>query len=137
MKDYLIPTSFLTVKYNGEAYPGSKVVIGFKNGANCQHFIYEIYRFNGLEIPEFRSSEMWEDTEYTVKVTKLQPLDILLFNPTENAWGAHFGMYLGNEKVIHLSKAIGYPVIWDLKKFAKLKKYKILIGAKRLKVLIK
>lgn len=83
MSNYVIPATFLAVKYNGEAYPGSKLAIGFKNGANCQHFIYEIYRYNDLEISNFRSSDIWEDTEYTVKVTEFQPLDILLFSPTE------------------------------------------------------
>lgn len=135
MTQYVIPTNFLIVKYNGKAYPGSKHADGFKNGANCQHFIYEIYRYNKLVIPNFRSSEIWDDTVHTVRVNKLQPLDILLFNNTEKSWGAHFGLYLGDNKILHLSKAIGYPVIWDFKKFAKLKKYKIYLGAKRLKAL--
>lgn len=48
--------------------------------------------------------------------------------------GAHMGIYLGNNKILHLSKEIGYPTIWDFKDFKKRSKYKMFIGAKRVKV---
>ena len=63
----------------------------------------------------------------------LRPLDLLLFNRTENPWGAHVALYLGEDRAIHLSKKQSEPVIWALARFPELAEYQILIGAKRLR----
>ena len=89
-------------------------------------------RHFGRAISDFRSSTLWEDTRETVRVTGvLQPLDLLLFNPTADPYGAHIGVWLGEGRVIHLSKRVGIPVVWPLERFARERGYEILIGAKR------
>lgn len=133
MKEISIPLSFFNSYYDGSKYPGSPKCRGIQKGANCQYFAYELLRYFGLKIPDFRSSNLWEDTSTTKKVQRLQPLDILLFNTVNKSYGAHVGIYLGNDKVIHLSKGVGYPTVWDIKDFKKRDKYKVCIGAKRIK----
>lgn len=49
----------------------------FTQGANCQLFAYEFLRYHGLEIPDFRSSELWGDQEYTCITVTLKPLDLI------------------------------------------------------------
>lgn len=83
---------------------------------------------------KFRSSDLWEDTLYTKKVKVPKPLDILMFNGNNDAYGAHLGLYLENDRILHLSKEVGYPTIWNLADFKKHKKYKNLIGIKRPKL---
>lgn len=126
-----IPDYFFEVKYNGSHYPGAEATNGLEGGANCQVFAYEILSHFGIQIPDFRSSELWEDTDFTKKVVGLEPLDILLWNKEKEAWGAHVGLYLGDNLAIHLSKSNEYPVIWTLEKFLEQDLYQVFIGAKR------
>ena len=126
-----IPPRFFEVTYKGAHYPGSPKVNGLEGGANCQVFAYELLRHHGVTVPDLRSSDLWEDTQFTTQVTDLQPLDILLWNKTDNPWGAHVGVYLGENKVIHLSKANHTAVIWTLEEFLKQPAYTVFIGAKR------
>jgi murein DD-endopeptidase / murein LD-carboxypeptidase len=125
------PPHFRHVRYNAACYPG--VAQGLGAGANCQHFAYELLRHFGLTVPHFRSSELWEDTNHTKKVIALEPLDLLLWNKTQEARGAHVGVYLGDDQIIHLSKAIGTASIWTLKEFQQHEQYTYFIGAKRVK----
>lgn len=129
-KVLFIPFRFFDFVYDEKYYPGSKRKI--KNKANCQLFVYEIIRANSLKIPDFRSSDLWEDTKFTRKVRKLKPVDIVLFNNKNTAYGSHIGLCVGTNKIIHLSKSVGYPTIWKFKDL--LKKYKYFIGVKRLKI---
>ncbi len=133
MKIISIPIEFFDSKYDGSKYPGSKNLTGLKNGANCQYFAYEFLRYFGYRIPDFRSSDLWEDKIYTKQIKSPRPLDILFFNEDNNSYGAHLGIYIGSNKVIHLSKEVGYPTVWDLLEFKKRERYKTLIGIKRMK----
>lgn len=126
-----IPPRFFEVTYKGAHYPGAPSVNGLEGGANCQVFAYELLRHHGLSVPDLRSSDLWEDTTHTIKVSDLQPLDILLWNKTAEPWGAHVGVYLGNNEAIHLSKANQTAVIWPLEKFLEQPAYRVFIGAKR------
>jgi murein DD-endopeptidase / murein LD-carboxypeptidase len=56
-----IPDQFLGVKYNSAHYPGAPGVNGVVGGANCQQYAYAILRYFGRQIPDFRSSDLWED----------------------------------------------------------------------------
>jgi cell wall-associated NlpC family hydrolase len=103
------------------------------SGANCQRFAYELWRHYGYEIANFRSQELWNDAAWTFVVKRLRPLDLLLFNRDPEARGAHIGVYLGDHRVIHLSKQMGKPVVWPLEEFARHDRYKIFLGAKRLR----
>ncbi len=133
MDSFCIPARFFNSFYDGSRYPGSGVCAGLEKGANCQYFAYELLGHFGLAIPDLRSSNLWEDEEYTLKVESFEPLDILFFNKDSESYGAHLGVYIGSDKVIHLSKQVGYPTVWDLKDFQNNPNYKVLLGAKRVK----
>lgn len=126
-----IPTRFLTVRYDGSRYPGAPGVSGVADGANCQQFAYELLRHFGFGVPDVRSSELWADTEQTSPVEALEPFDLLLFSPDGRAWGAHVGVYLGEDRVVHLSKEAGLPEVRDLAWFRATPRYRVLLGAKR------
>jgi hypothetical protein len=133
-KEISIPISFFNTYYDGSKYPGSSKCKGVKNGANCQYFAYELLRQFNFQIPDFRSDDLWADTIFTKKVKILQPLDIVLFNKTKEIYASHVGIYLGHNKIIHLSKEVGYPTVWDFKEFKKRSRYDVFIGAKRIKI---
>ena len=89
-----IPQQFLDIPYNSSIYPGSKDSTNLEKGANCQVYAYTILRYFGYSIPDFRSSELWEDYEYSEQVYDLEPFDILFWNKTRNSYGAHIGIYI-------------------------------------------
>jgi lipoprotein Spr len=126
-----VPLHFQNVLYNGGHYPGAPGVRGLEGGANCQQYAYELIRYYGRVIPDFRSSELQADETYTCAVETLEPLDLLLFHNRPAAWGAHVGVYLGCGQIIHLSKQIGRPVLWTFAEFAGRAEYACYIGAKR------
>jgi hypothetical protein len=126
-----IPPRFFCVRYRGARYPAAAGARGLGAGANCQRFAYEFLRHFGRAIPDFRSSELWRDTRFTRRVAKLRPLDLLLFNRTRRAWGAHVAVYLGRRMAIHLCKEVGRPAIWSLDEFAASERYRTFVGAKR------
>lgn len=128
-----IPIRFFNSFYDGSRYPGSGNCEGLEKGANCQYFAYELLKHFGYNIPDLRSSDLWEDDIYTDKVVTFKPLDILFFSNSKDSYGAHLGVYIGFNKVLHLSKEVGYPTVWGLKDFQDNPKYKILLGAKRAK----
>ncbi|MEJ0025892.1 MAG: NlpC/P60 family protein [Rhizomicrobium sp.] len=124
-----IPSAFWAVPYRGECFPARDVAAG----ANCQAFAYALLRHFGPTISDFRSSDLWDDTAETERVADLAPLDLLLFNRTADAYGAHVGVYLGEGRVIHLAKRVGTPAIWPLERFAREPGYEVFIGAKRVR----
>jgi cell wall-associated NlpC family hydrolase len=66
-------------------------------------------------------------------VQSLQPLDLLLWNKHEDAYGAHVGVYIGDGEAVHLSKEIGYPVLTPVDDFPNNPLYRVFIGAKQVK----
>jgi cell wall-associated NlpC family hydrolase len=128
-----IPAAFFDTTYDGRRYPGAPGVRGLDGGANCQLFAYELLRSFGLEISDFRSSELWSDGDETERVDDLQPLDLLLFNATGDSFGAHVAVHVGDGKAVHLCKRVGKPAIWPLSAFAALPEYRVFIGAKRVR----
>ena len=126
-----IPAQFMAVPYDGEKYPGVGAIGDLCGGANCQLFAYAVLAHFGRDVPPLRSSQLWEDTAHTRRVTTLEPLDLLLFGMTADPYGAHVGVYLGEGTVLHLPKRIGVPAIWTLDDFAAAPGYTCFIGAKR------
>ena len=59
------------------------------------------------------------------------PLDMLLFSPTADPYGAHVGVCVGDGRVLHLCAEVGVPAVWELDDFAKRDRYRVVIGAKR------
>jgi hypothetical protein len=114
-----IPERFWQVRYDQAHDPNSPELHPMAQGANCQNFAYELLRHFGRDLPHFRSSNLWEDTEYTAIVKDPQAFDLLLFNRTEAAWGAHVALHVGDGQAIHLSKKVGSPVVWPLARFSR------------------
>ncbi|WP_322619947.1 hydrolase [Streptomyces acidicola] len=129
-----IPETWWSTPYAGARFPGARSVKenpGLVAGANCQLFAYEVLRLYGIDVPAWRSSELWDDTGRTVRVSEAEPLDLALFNATENAWGAHVGVVVGERRVLHLSAEVGHPAVWSMADFAARDRYRNLIGFKR------
>ncbi|TDV55089.1 hydrolase [Actinophytocola oryzae] len=129
-----LPDTFWEVRYVGARYPGAAGVRerpGLAEGANCQLFAFEVLWHFGLAPPELRSSELWSDTATTQRVTVPQPLDLVLFNTTPDPWGAHIGVWAGDEQVLHLCAEVGTPALWNLAMFAARPSYRALVGFKR------
>jgi len=100
-------------------------------GANCQVFAYELLRFFGKTVPDYRSSDLWEDEDSTRKVADFEPLDFMVYNSKPEPYGAHIGVYIGDGNVIHLSKNNGIPKVEKHEALLAQEKYAIFIGAKR------
>lgn len=100
-------------------------------GANCQVFAYAILAHFDIAFPPLRSSELWADAEHSRAVTDFQPLDLLLFGKTLNAFGAHVAVCVGEGRAIHLCRTVGLPVEWSTEDFATHENYRVLIGGKR------
>ena len=126
-----IPERFWQVTYDQTHAPNSPVLNPMAEGANCQNFAYELLRHFGRHVPYLRSSNLWEDTEHTTIADEPRALDLLLFNRTQKAWGAHVALHVGDGQAIHLSKKIGAPVVWPLARFYHQPEYSVFIGAKR------
>jgi hypothetical protein len=127
-----IPPEFQGIIYDYDRYPQC-ADFDFGKGANCQLWAYALLRHFGIEVPPLRSSELWDDTEFSDAVHELEPLDLLLFNDTESAWGAHVAVYLGDGLVAHLSRQVSRPEICTLRQMLLNPKYRALVGAKRIK----
>ncbi|MDQ0604870.1 cell wall-associated NlpC family hydrolase [Streptomyces canus] len=129
-----LPAVYWTVPYVSSRFPGSSEVADLprlEEGANCQLFAYAVLRHFGLAPPDLRSSELWADTQATVRVSAAQPLDLVLFNATDDAYGAHVGVWVNEGHVLHLCAEIGRPVVWEMAEFVKRQRYRVLIGIKR------
>ncbi len=127
-----VPSWFLNITYNPRIIPSERTRDLLQTGANCQVFAYELLRYNGLYVPNFRSSELWDDTVYSKQIhTDFQPLDILFFNKTADPFGAHLGVYVANDKILHNTQKAGKPVVWLFEEFFKIAEYRVFIGAKR------
>jgi hypothetical protein len=64
-------------------------------------------------------------------VVNPQPLDLVLFNHNEESRGAHVGVWVGHDAVLHLCKELGRPAVWDMAEFTKRGRYRTIIGFKR------
>ena len=126
-----IPERFHQVLYNHDHYPGAPGVRGIDGGANCQQYAYEFLREFGYKIPDFRSSDLWEDTEHTVVPESPEAFDLILVHHNPDPWGAHVGVCLGNGSVLHLSQKIGMPAIERIVSLTERPQYRYLIGFKR------
>ncbi|HWV22289.1 MAG TPA: NlpC/P60 family protein [Devosia sp.] len=126
-----IPAYFLSVPYNAAMHPGAAVPADLSSGANCQVFAYALLAHFGIDFPPLRSSELWADTRHSHAVTEFQPLDLLVFGKSADAFGAHVAVYVGEGRAIHLSRTIGLPEEWTIEDFARHENYRVLIGGKR------
>lgn len=128
-----ISVRFQAVAYHASRIPGVENAADLSLGANCQLYAYQILASKGYEIPDFRSSELWEDETFTLKVYQdFLPLDIMLYHRKQESFGAHVGLYWGEGRVLHLSKSNGRPKLELHSSLLEQEKYACFIGAKRL-----
>lgn len=143
-KQVVIPSEFFNIKYSGARIPGVDNQSDLSLGANCQVFSYALLAINGVTVPNFRSSDLWEDQQFSITTHKgsvnqlisfdsLQALDIMLYNSSDKAFGAHMAVYIGNGKIVHLSLANQYAEIIDHNTMVTRDKYRYFVGAKRIK----
>lgn len=122
----------MDIQYNGRIIPNGQTHDIVNTGANCQVFAYQLLRYNELVVPDFRSSELWEDAEFSELITEnFHSLDLLFFHKKEEAYGAHIAVYLGENRAIHLSRKNGIPVVWEIATFLEQPAYSFLLGGKR------
>lgn len=138
-RDLAVPTElhrlsgrFQSVPYDPRRHPCAPGIAGLEGGANCQQYAYELLRHYGLEPPTVRSSELFADEASSRHVTEPGPLDLLLFNRTDDPYGAHVAVYLGQGRAVHLSLEVGRPVVWPLEEFFRHERYRTLVGIKRI-----
>ena len=130
----VFPYWYMDIPYNSKVIPNWMIHDIQLSWANCQVYAYEILRYNTIFVPDFRSRELWDDSEYSrVIPSEFEPLDILFFNKTNDPWGAHLGVYIWNNKVLHNSKDIWFPTIFDIEDFKKIHSYSCFLWGKRLK----
>ena len=127
-----IPPEYRCIPYDSDRHPRS-AEFDFSQGANCQLWAYALLEHFGLEVPPFRSSELWEDNEFDDAVRQFEPLDLILFNDTKSSWGAHVAVCLGDDVVAHLSRQMGLPEVCAIEEMLRTPKYRVLVGAKRIK----
>lgn len=60
-----------------------------------------------------------------------EPLDLVLYAPSLDPWGAHVGVCLRDTGVLHLCEEVGLAAVWDFKAFAARARYQSCIGFKR------
>ena len=131
-KQIKIPASFYDVEYRSDRIPGIDNQSDLKLGANCQVFAYALLKENGRYVPNDRSSELWSDRSYSEVVSEFEPLDLMLYNSSNDAYGAHVGVYVGEGKIIHLALRNGKSKIELHGDMLKKDRYQCFIGAKRI-----
>lgn len=126
-----LPSWFWDVPYAADRYPGAVPREGLREGGNCHLFAYEVLAHFGFRIPDLRSAELWRDNDATIVVLEPQPLDLVLFHDRAQAWGAHVGVVVSQDEVLHLCVEVGKPAVWSFEEFATRPHYAHLVGYKR------
>ncbi|UQA91699.1 cell wall hydrolase [Streptomyces halobius] len=142
-----LPEVLRNVPYSGARHPGAGTpecpdggtdgpVSALAGGANCQRYAYAVLRHFGLLVPPLRSAELWADDRATRRADRPRPLDLVLFDggPVDGrppGYGAHVGVHLGPDQVLHLCREVGRPAVWTYADFAARPRYARFLGAKR------
>jgi len=84
------------------------------DGANCQRYAHAVLDLFGLYVPALRSSELADDPRL-IRIEEqrsIRPLDLLLLNESTSTYGAHVGVHLADDHVLHLCAELGRPTVW-------------------------
>ena len=60
------------------------------------------------------------------------PLDLIFYNYSWDCYGAHIGVLVGDDSVLHLCAEVGYPIVWSEAEFGTRERYQIRLGARRI-----
>lgn len=126
-----LPDWLWDVPYVGSSFPGAVPRSSVSEGANCQLFAYAVLAMHGFDLPDLMSSELWADDEHTQVANDPQPMDLVLFSGDGTAYGAHVGVVVAADEVLHLCKEVGRPVVWPWSAFAARPRYAVVVGYKR------
>jgi hypothetical protein len=126
-----LPAEFAQVAYVYERCPGAPGIAGIREGANCQLYAYAVLAHFGLHVAPLRSSDLWDDARLHTVADGERPLDIVFYNRSRDAFGAHIGVVVGADAVLHLCAEIGHPVVWPQQAFAQRPAYAVRLGARR------
>lgn len=107
-----LPPEFAGVPWVGDRYPGAPGVAGIAEGANCQLYAYTVLAHFGLHVPSVRSSERWTDHRLATVGGDEQPLELVLYGPSADPYGAHVGVVVGENAVLHLCAELNHPAVW-------------------------
>ncbi|WIB65748.1 hydrolase [Curtobacterium sp. MCBD17_040] len=100
-------------------------------GANCQRFAYAVLGLFNLTVPAHRSDELWNDLMLEhPPIAAVEPLDLVLFNGTSDARGAHVAVAMPTG-LLHLSAEVGRPTLWQWSDFSHRQRYRAVVGAIR------
>ncbi|WP_460570241.1 hydrolase [Humibacter soli] len=125
------PAWAVCTPYVAAAHPQSVRPVPLDDGANCQTYAFAVLGLFGRRVPSHRSSELWDDPAFAhPDRDDATDLDIALFGPSEDAWGAHVAVILGG-RLLHLSAEEGRPALWDWQDFAARDRYSQVIGVVR------
>ena len=120
--------------YVASAHPQAADLPPICEGANCQRYAYGILSLFGLQVSPHRSSELWSDVSLEhMQVADAHDLDLVLFNETDHAWGAHVAVVLGS-RLLHLCAEEGVPAAWTWDAFASRERYARVVGVLRVGV---
>ncbi len=119
------------VPYVGGSFPGAVARHNWRTGANCQLFAYGVLALHGWDVVDLRSDELWADTASTISVNEPQQLDLVLFQKDERPHGAHVGVVVGDDQVLHLCQEVAIPAVWPWAEFVARPSYRVVIGFKR------
>jgi hypothetical protein len=117
--------------YRASAHPQASSIVPLESGANCQRYAYGVLGLFGRVVPPHRSSELWEDTGLSHHDrAESQDLDLVLFNDSNDAWGAHIAVVVG-DALLHLCAEEARPALWPWSEFANRPRYEQLVGVVR------
>jgi|GEM_PF-4240842 len=126
------PEGVWSVPYNSLAGPSGGAPDSWLDGSNCQRYAYGVLNLFGVNCPPLRSSNLWEETNVTKIVDSPEPLDLVFFGADLNPYGAHIGVWMAPDEVLHLCKELALPASWSMAEFAKRSRYRNVIGIKRI-----
>lgn len=138
--DFLSPR-FRSVPYVGARHPDATAPGDLSGGANCQVYAYAVLAHFGWRVPPLRSSELWADRDFTEPAAVPRVFDLILFDAgrrpdRDEGYGAHVGVHVGPDRVLHLCREVGVPAVWSYAEFTERPTYTRLLGAKRPRVAI-
>lgn len=96
------------------------------HGIDCSAFVQKIYAKFGIHMP--RTAEEQFHRGMSIKLSELQPGDLVFFHTLSYAYATHVGIYIGNGKFINAAGKRSGVVISKLRRRYYLKRF---IGAKR------
>ncbi len=127
------PAGVWRVPYVYSALPGGGDPPSWLTGSNCQRYAYGVLSLFGLRCLPLRSSEFWDDREGSAVVADPKPLDLVLFNRSADPYGAHVGLWMAPQEILHLCREVGVPAVWPPAEFARRARYATTIGFKRVR----